>query len=62
MFTVNQEISQNFQRGIVMKEYQLLQVVITFLEENDVVTFSGPGQFEGVTDLDPSKNPDWFGQ
>lgn len=45
-----------------MKEYQLLQVVITFLEENDVVTFSGPGQFEGVTDLDPSKNPDWFGQ
>lgn len=45
-------------RGERMKTYQEIKVIVTLLE-SDVVTSSG-GEYEGVSELNPSTAPDWF--
>lgn len=43
-----------------MKIYETAKIAITVFQENDVLTTSNPGNYEGVSDLDPTARPDWF--
>ena len=43
-----------------MKIYETAQIWITVFETDDVLTTSNPGNYEGVSDLDPTTRPDWF--
>lgn len=43
-----------------MKSYVPVKLVIKFFEDEDLLALSLSGVFEGVNDMDPDKNSDWF--
>ena len=43
-----------------MKKYQTVEIFITVFDVEDVLTGSGAGRYEGVSDLDPTTCQDWF--
>ena len=42
-----------------MKHYETLKLVIVFFNE-DMITTSTQGVFEGLNDLNPTDHSDWF--
>jgi len=43
-----------------MKQYKALMFAVCFFEKEDVLVASELGVFEGVNNIDPENNSDWF--